>query len=271
MYRPIMSEYEETQYCLIQQWKSAEPGIIAKALDKVTAPASWVLEKIIPLQGIKYVLDSANSIAKKTTDVEKLKNTAAVAEIKYLRHKGLAISDFLAHDIEKWALGIAATEGAATGWAGFTGLVIDVPAVITLALRTIYKIGLCYGYEGIEVWEQDFVFGILSAAGANTIEEKMAALTMMNEINIVLEEESNRLMGEFAKKQLNRRYAVMTVEKLAKQLGMNMARRKLMQALPVISSGVGAAINVWYINEVVAAAKCSYQERWLIDNQKVMR
>lgn len=270
MYKSTMSEYEETQYSFIQQWKLAEPGIIAKAMDKVTAPASWALEKIIPLKGIKYVLDSANSIAKKITDVEKIKNIAEVSEIRHLRHKGLAISDYLSHDVEKWALGIAAAEGAATGWAGFGGMVIDVPAVITLSMRTVYKIGLCYGYEGTEQWEQDFVFGILSAAGANTIEEKIAALSMMNEINILLEEDTNKVMGEFVKKQLNRRYAVMTVEKLAKQLGMNMARRKIMQAVPVISSGIGAAINVWYINEVVVAARCSYQERWLIDNQKTI-
>ncbi len=270
MYRPMMTEYEENQYCLIQQWKAAEPGIVAKAMDKVTVPAAWVMEKMIPLDGIKYVLEGASLLAKKTTDVEKIKDFAQVSDIKFLRTKGLAISDNLVHDVEKWAIGIAAAEGAITGWAGFAGMMIDVPAVITLALRTIYKIGLCYGYEGIEPWEKDFVFGIMSVAGANTNDEKIAALSIINQIHTLFEEENNRIMDDIAKKQIHRRYAVITAEKLAKQLGVNMTKRKVMQFAPMVGSGVGAAINGWYINEIVIAAKRSYQERWLTDNQKIL-
>lgn len=39
-----------------------------------------------------------------------------------------------------------------------------------------------------------------------------------------------------------------------------------MQAIPVVGAGVGAAMNAKYINDIAWAARRTFQERWLRDN-----
>jgi hypothetical protein len=53
-------------------------------------------------------------------------------------------------------------------------------------------------------------------------------------------------------------------------LGINITKRKALQAIPVIGAGVGASLNGWYIKEVGWAARRAFQERWFIDNRKLL-
>ena len=53
---------------------------------------------------------------------------------------------------------------------------------------------------------------------------------------------------------------------LAKQVGVNLTKRKALEAIPVIGLAVGAASNGWFLREVGTAAQMSYQERWLSDH-----
>ena len=57
---------------------------------------------------------------------------------------------------------------------------------------------------------------------------------------------------------------------LAKQLGINITKRKAAQAIPIIGAGVGAAMNLAFINDVSWAARRAFQEKWLIDNNKII-
>ena len=57
---------------------------------------------------------------------------------------------------------------------------------------------------------------------------------------------------------------------MAKQIGINITKRKALQAIPVIGALVGGSVNGWYIKDVGWAARRAFQERWLIDNQKIL-
>ena len=59
------------------------------------------------------------------------------------------------------------------------------------------------------------------------------------------------------------------VKKVAKQLGINLTKRKLMQIMPIIGAGIGAAVNVSYINDIAWTARRSYQLKWLADNEYI--
>ena len=101
---------------------------------------------------------------------------AGVDTIEELRHKDLALSDKLASNVHKWAIGFAGSEGFATGLGGTATMVADVGAVIVLAFRTIHKIAMCYGYEVKSAEDKEFVLNILSVSGANDMKEKKEAL-----------------------------------------------------------------------------------------------
>src|SRR5205085_11855621 len=50
---------------------------------------------------------------------------------------------------------------------------------------------------------------------------------------------------------------------LARQLSVNLAKRKLLQSIPFVGAGIGAAADGKFIHDVALAARYMYQERWL--------
>jgi len=147
---------------------------------------------------------------------------------------------------------------------------MDIPAIITLALRTIQKIALCYGFEITTKQEKEFVLAVLAASGANGMQEKLAALGTLKMIEVQIAKQTwKKMTGIAAENQLSKEVGIIGIRNLAKQLGINLTKRKALQAIPVIGAVVGASVNGWYIKEVGWAARHSFQERWLIENQKI--
>src|SRR5439155_20485001 len=70
--------------------------------------------------------------------------------------------------------------GALFGIAGALGLVADVPTLLTIALRTIHRTGLCYGEKPAADDERRLSIGIFALASANSVEEKRAGLAALH-------------------------------------------------------------------------------------------
>lgn len=203
-------------------------------------------------------------------DTSDVCHEGCVEKISDLIGKDLTLSDHMADQVQNWAIGIAVAEGAGTGAFGILGAPIDVPAIITLALRTIHKIGVCYGYECKTKADEMFAYGILSASGANSIEEKLAALATLTVIETALLKQTWKAMAEkAAQSQFSKEAAITMVRSLAKQLGVNITKRKALASIPAIGAVVGGSVNGWYIKEVGWAARRSFQQRWLKDSGKL--
>jgi hypothetical protein len=265
-----LTEYEKDQITAIKKWKQEEPSVVSKAIGVITYPVIWLIQKIIPKTAIQGALDGANWAASHMADTGDIKRDGSVEKIPELKVKDLELSDKLANSVHNWAIGIATAEGGVTGATGLPGLAADVPSIITLALRTIHKIGLCYGYECTNEMDKNFILGILSASGANSMKEKLGALTTLRSIEVTIAKKTWKAMAEkAASKQLSKEGGIIAVQRLAKQLGINLTKRKALQAIPFIGLGVGATVNGWYIKDVGWTARRAFQERWLIDNEKV--
>jgi hypothetical protein len=203
-------------------------------------------------------------------DVQDVLRRAQVPNVASLRDTDLGTCDRLADDVHNWAIGIASVEGSATGAMGLLGAPIDVPAIVTIAMRTIHKIGLCYGYECNTDEDRILVRRILAAAGATTLEEKLAALGVLTTIRVILVKQTWRAMVKnIARRQLATGVVAVTVYDVAKQIGVGLIRRRALAALPVAGALVGGSANGWYINEVSWAARRTFQERWLADCGKL--
>ena len=265
-----MSEYEIAQVLKIEEWENEEPGVVAKASSVMLKPLGWVVEKVIPQKAIQGALVAFNAASDLLVDKKDILRDGGVSEISELKLKDLSLSDKLANEVHNWAMGIAGGEGAASGFFGLAGMVADVPTLITLALRTIKKIGICYGYESNNEEEKMAVLQIMAAAGANTYKEKMAAVIAIKQINVMLASVTWKKMGEMAvSNKISKEALMMAIKATAKQLGINLTKRKALQAIPIAGAGVAAAMNVAFITDIAWAARRSYQMRWLTDNGKL--
>ncbi|MGR3179184.1 MAG: EcsC family protein [Candidatus Anammoxibacter sp.] len=266
-----LTKYEEEQVMKIREWKIKEPNVASKTFGKVVAPVTWVVQKVVPKAAIRGAIDGANSAGKWLSDTGDIKRDGMVSEILNLRKKDLELSDKLANSVHNWAIGMATAEGGGTGFFGIIGIAVDIPAIVTLAMRTIHKTGLCYGYESIDENDNQFILAILAASGANSVTEKTAALTTLRSIEVTVAKQTWKALAEkAANQQISKEGAIMAIKNLAKQIGINITKRKALQAIPVIGALVGASVNGWYIKDVGWAARRAFQERWLIDNHKIL-
>lgn len=258
------NEYEAQQATEIVAWKREEPSVAARALGFVVEPLAWVVNKVVPQSAIRAVLDGANYIAEHLADEADVLRDAAVASIEALKSKDLETSDRVANVVHNWANGLATGIGGAGGSVGLPGMAVDIPLTITLALRSIHKIGLCYGYRCDDDMGQQFVLGILAASGANDLEERVAAITTLQALSTILQKVTwKEISAKAAQQQFGKEAAIMAIKQLAKQLGINITKRKALAAIPVIGAMIGASVNYWYMNDVCWAARRAFQERWL--------
>lgn len=269
--RSELTQYEHGQIEEIRKWKAEEPWVVSKALGVVLSPVTWLINKIIPEAAIRGALDLSSSAAEWLTDTADIVRDAGVASIADLRTLDLETSDSLADEVHNWAIGLASAEGGVTGVLGLPGMAADIPAIIVMALRTIHKIGICYGFEVTTKEDKEFVLAILAASGANDMEEKIAALMTLRSIEVTLAKQTWKALAQkAATDRMSIEAGIIAIKNLAKQLGVNLTKRKALQAIPAIGAVVGASVNAWYIKEVGWAARHAFQERWLLENQKII-
>lgn len=261
------SGYEKRQARDIIKWKKEEPGVISKVFGVVVYPLAWLVDKVVPRAAVRAALDFVSSAGGWLADTKDIMREGGVSEIVQLRSKNLKMSDDMADEVHNWAIGFATVEGAATGAFGILAAPIDVPAIMTIATRTIHKIGLCYGYETKK--DKDFVLGILAASGANEMTEKVAALAVLRSVEVTIAKQTWKRIAQIAaERQVSKEAGIIAIKNLAKQIGINLTKRKALAAIPFIGAAVGGSVNGWYVKEVGWAARRAFQERWLVDNQR---
>lgn len=266
-----LTKYESDQVAEIQKWKAEVPSVVSKALGFALAPVAWLIDKFIPEAAVRGALDFSSSAAEWLTDTKDIMRDADVNSVVELKTHDLEKSDILANEVHNWAISIGSVEGGATGAVGLPGIAADIPAIIVLALRTIHKIGACYGFEVKTEHDKEFVYGIMATSGASDMVEKVTALSTLRAIEVAITRETWKAMAQkAATNQMSREAGVIGVKNLAKQLGVNLTKRKALQAIPAIGALVGASVNGWYIKEVGWAARRAFQERWLIENHKII-
>ena len=265
-----MNEYEKQELLEIGKWKSEEPGVASKVVGTLVKPLVLATEKVIPQAAIEGALMASGTAAEWMTDTSDVKRDGQVEAIAELRTKNLQLSDELSDGVRNWAIGLAAAEGLLTGTVGLPGLIADIPVLVTLCLRTINKIGLCYGYEPDTEENRRFVLGVLASVGANSVEEKAAAIAFLRRLQVMLVQKAWKMLtDEAVAKKLSEAAFTMGIEQLAKQLGINITKRAALKVIPLIGLVVGGAVNAAFVRDVGWAARRAFQERWLMENKKI--
>lgn len=240
----------------IVKWKNEQPGVLAQIVGYASFPIAWLVKKMIPVSAIQGVLESFDWVAKNTTTPPGSSD-----------HDDFKSCNKYADQVINFHIGVAAAEGGAAGFFGLPAMVVDVPAVILLAMRLVRQIGCEYGYSSDSEEERKFAFSILAAASANTQEEKVVAMATNAYLITLLSKNTWKTIAQKAAAQpIGGAAAVIGMKELAKQLGINITKRSALAAIPVIGAAVGASANGWFIRDVGIAAQFMYQARWLEDH-----
>jgi len=260
--------YEQQQLDGIEAWEAQPPSTMARTMGFIAAPLAWAAQKMIPEDIMEKAIDAALKAAAAVSGsddllVEARKLGFDAASVRDLAKAPLHVSDGLAENVITWAKGLAAAEGAVTGMTGLPGLTADIPALLVLTIRTIRRLGACYGFDGAEEAERSFILQALRAGAANSAEDKKSAIAGAAEIRTVLDAPEDAVSTREQGSILGREAFAAAIRNVAKQLCINLTRRKAVQVIPVVGGGVGAAMNVMFVSDVAEAAFRLYQKRRL--------
>jgi hypothetical protein len=258
-----MLPYDAQQLAQIRKWQSARPSVAGELSERALSPLSPLVERFIPRSAVQTALETASSTAQWLADVEQIRRRAQVPTLALLQEADLERCDALAKSVRKEAMAWAAAEGGLAGAAGLPGLLIDMPAVTILALRAVHRTAACYGFQLSGLEGQAVALEILRIGGANTMLQKREALGALHgwvragtpglrEVAATLL--AHRLVGDAARH---------LVTKLSRELGSNLVKRKMIQAVPLIGAAIGAGVNAWYLRDVCQAARRVFQEKHL--------
>jgi hypothetical protein len=248
------STYLEGVKQAITSWRKQEPSLLSKVMGTAGAPLAFIVNKLIPHKAIEGALIGVDWIAKQRLNRD--------ADYDF---SDLAACDRKARAVRRTTAIGATAEGGLAGFFGITGMAADIPAVTLAALLTIRQVGFQYGFTNDNDAERLFVFSVLSAAGANSQAEKNEALLTGALLRTTLNQTWKAMASKAATEKVSAESVLIAVKGLAKQLGVNITKRKALAAIPVIGAAVGATTNLWFINDVGEAAQRCYQERWLRD------
>jgi hypothetical protein len=259
-----MSVYERGQLAQIRAWQQQAPGWGTRLLAKPGASAAQVVKAVVPVSALRTALKSFERVAQKISGEGAILRRAGVSERAELRQVTLQVCDRLAKFEARTSMSFAGVSGAALGVAGAAGMVVDVPALITQAMRVIHRIGLCYGEDMLAESQQGLAIGIFALVSANSMEEKQTALRALREQGDLLDAAWRDGVERVAERELAKEAAVFSLQTLAGRIGLHLGSRKAAGSVPVLGAVAGAAVNTWYIHEVAQAARVVFQERWLL-------
>lgn len=245
-----LTPYESEQIEQIARWKSTPPNPISELFKNVTLRGSDLVEKLTPDQWVVTTIEKAYSVAEKLAGQEDIRREAGVGQLAELRNRPLEECDRLALRVSAASLTWATVEGAATGAGGALTTLIDMPLLFVLSLRTILKVGHCYGYTLDRPHDRSVVLGILIAATSGSLATKRKRIDQLRDIKHLLVEETQE-------------------EILADEALSVLFQLEIFEAVPGIGLISGAVLNLAFVRRIDITVRRVFQERWLEDNHKV--
>ncbi|MEL7149663.1 MAG: EcsC family protein [Pseudomonadota bacterium] len=238
-------------------YREAPPALLPRTFRAVAGPVEKLTQSLIPAEVIEAAIRGADWAASSSI------RTAAIAH----DFGDLDACEDAVTEIRRWALGYAVTGGGAAGAFGALGLAVDVPATVALALRTTRLVGLCYGFGADTEAERIYILDILQLAGANSPEQRSAAIQRLAEGRSAMDSGDWKKIARLAGQTTG---SVAATKRVAATLGVNLSTRKLAQMAPVIGAAVGAGVNAVFQTDVADAAQFAYRARWLEANERIL-
>jgi hypothetical protein len=248
--RVQLTDYESDQVKQIAVWKSRPPNAFAEMFRRVTLAGSRLVERVISDALIRVAIEQSFEIAERIAGKEDVKRRAGVRDLRDLRRKRLEECDHLAAQAGVFSQVFATAQGALTGAGGVLTTLVDIPLLFILSLRTILKIGHCYGYPLDQRRDRHFIIGTLIAAISGTPEARTKRLNQLHELEDLLITETQE-------------------EIVSEELLSLVFQLEIFEGIPGVGAVSGGVLNLAFMRRVDMTARRVFQERWLRDNGKV--
>jgi hypothetical protein len=260
-----LTPYEHKVLRELRAWQAQQPGWGTRLLAKPAGKVAQLAQVLVPTEALRAALDGTNALGSRFSGDRSVLKRAGVGNLAELREQQLELCDRLSRTELRRAMAMGGVGGAAFGLAGAAGLIADVPSLLTLAFRTLHKVGLCYGEDLRARHARHMALGLFALVSANSMEEKQSALAALQRGDdaSLVDAAWRDGVERVAERELAKEATVYSLQNLAARVGLNLGKRKAASAIPLLGAAVGAAVNAWYLADAAQTARYVFQERWL--------
>ncbi|SEQ29548.1 EcsC protein family protein [Solimonas aquatica] len=259
--------YEQQQWRELQRWLNDQPDWGTRVMAPPSRIAAYAAQHLVPVAALRAVLRGADQAASWSAAQRDVLRAAGVDTLAAMAQLPLSDCDRQARRVEWRAMALAGSSGTLFGVAGAAGMVVDVPTLLTLALRTIHRSAFCYGEDWRGESGQSLAIGVFALASANSLEEKQSAWQALQEGGELYEAAWRDGVERVAERELAKEAAQLSLKTLAQRVGLNLGRRKALGVMPVLGAVLGGAVNAGYLRDVAKVARYALQYRWLQQHQ----
>ncbi|MGB5734704.1 MAG: EcsC family protein [Thiohalocapsa sp.] len=260
-----LTAYEYLRVRDIMAWQATDPSAYRTLSGKVMAPIKRAADAMVPDRLLKKampIMQSAMSNWHREWDA--LKKHAGVDHLEQLKEPPLETSDRLAEWVKDRALEHGSVQGGLSMAIGYAGDLVYADLYIRVAIETIHRTGLCYGYAPRTELEQRFAWAVLAIATASDAGERQAALARLQDVHQALYQQ---VVGTLIEETVVGDLSEIIAEPILTGMLSRILETEAAGGVPGIGIAFGVADGVGLIKDVSSAARHEFQLRWLLENQ----
>lgn len=244
----------------IEKWEEDQKGLFFweklgrlpfKVIDKLTP--KFLQEKIGILVNElgSYIQTGGKYLISENGMIKKIKKSTSypIETIDDIAKMPIEDMTEMSHQLQSERSKLATVQGASTGFGGIFTLVIDIPLILGMALKTLQEIAIIHGYDPNEKKERVFIVKCLQFASADIVGKEAILKELANMHH------SKNDGPESMISQLKGWQEVFFTYR--DQFGW----KKLLQMVPVAGMIFGAFVNKGMIEDVSEAGMMLYRKR----------
>lgn len=272
-----LSDYEELALREIELWKQRDMGWFGKVVGGINHTVGQVTDLVRKIPGVDWTID--NVVAGLLKLINEFVQDTVWRDAIYKEYREAALPVNQEADIQKLDLqqvdrllkgldtkyrALAAVEGAATGYAGLSGIVPDIVSLVALNLRAVGEYATYCGFDIRDPEERLFAMQLLDSMSHPSDTAKQVSLAPVIRI-------SRKLAREQAAQVIQQHALTRAIRNAARSLGIHLVRAKMAQVVPVTGAVIGSSFNAYYTSKVCDAAYFLYRERFLLHKQSAVK
>lgn len=253
---------------VVLSWRDQPAHPDLRGLPTLNVPVLSRVTQAIPPQAIRRALATAYAASLRLSSREALLSDLKADSLESVRGRPLEQRDAAAQRTAQRAGWLAGGSGAVLGLAGAAGLVADMPALLLIGLRSVLRIGYCYGEETSPA----LAAALFALAAADTESEKslawQAALTSPGGAltlpqDAVSEAAVRDGLERAAERELAKQALTGSMQRLSATLVQRLGLKKATGAMPLLGAVVGGVVNLRFVYLLSQAARMVFLARAL--------
>ncbi len=266
MEHPSLTPYETERVARIAGWKGRKPGIMRRTVEALWWPVSRLFEKVVPPARARAMFARVHRAADWEQGRDRVQRALGIDHVKELYDGPLERCDELVKKVAEISREIITSESLLANVGGELSELLELPAEIMLALRTVHRVGGCYGYPLDHPDDENLVMAIIGLSLVNDPDDRLRTSRLIRRLEDgTLTSEDRQRLSTTAETRLEDEVG----DDLVEQIGSTLVEEKLEEGIPFLGAAIGVVLDNAFIQGVEQTAQFVFQERWLREHGKL--